>query len=358
VIGAAGGAAAAAALTPVVYAATNGDSAEEAPATSTASGSTADFPRTRTEAAADGATALSAAFPIGYAVARWEGARSGAAIRFAQGDWQPLDGDDCATVNGGGTLVAAPGTGERDAELRLPDDADGLRFLALDTALGPLRTMSVPAETTRMRGLAYLSRAAWGADESLRFSPEGEEIMPQTYYPVQTITVHHTATPNADPDPAATVRAIYEMHAVTNTWGDIGYHFLIDEDGRVYEGRFSGDDGLPAHDTGGDMVSGAHVGGYNSGNLGIALLGTLGSQSQGPTDASRDSLVALISVLTRIHGIDARGETTFVNPVDGVTADVPVISGHRDWMATECPGDDMYAELAAVRRLDTHQGNP
>jgi hypothetical protein len=80
-------------------------------------------------------------------------------------------------------------------------------------------------------------------------------------------------------DPAATIRAYYYLHANTNDGGDIGYHFLIDEAGRIYEGRYTGMDGIPAHDAGGKMVTAFHTSGFNSGNLGIALLGTFESQA-------------------------------------------------------------------------------
>ena len=62
--------------------------------------------------------------------------------------------------------------------------------------------------------------------------------------PVEWI-VHHTAGVNHDPDPAATVRAIFAYHAVVQGWGDIGYNFLVDADGRIYEGRHSGAPGDP-----------------------------------------------------------------------------------------------------------------
>ena len=62
---------------------------------------------------------------------------------------------------------------------------------------------------------------------------------------MQTLTVHHTVTANTDPDPAATVRAIYFFHCITEDFGDIGYHLLIDQAGTVYEGRYSGPDPVP-----------------------------------------------------------------------------------------------------------------
>ena len=137
------------------------------------------------------------------------------------------------------------------------------------------------------------ARAAWGADEGKRFKADGTENSPAVYQPAQALTVHHTDTQNEDPDPAATVRAIYQHHAITNDWGDIGYP----GGGRpaVYEGRWSGTDGLPAHDRQGRVVTGFHVAGFNPGNIGIALLGTL--VEQGPTEAAEAALVRLAGAM-------------------------------------------------------------
>lgn len=348
VIGAAGAVAAGAALTPVVFAATDSDSTDNSAAASGDSGTTPQkFPATRTEAAT-GTAETATAFAASYVGVRWTGAADGAGIKFtdgaAAGSWKPAAGG-CASVDGGGTALVAAQNATGYA-LKVPDGADGVRSLAIDTTDGSARTFEVPSEPTRVRGVGYLSRPAWGADEAKRYK-DGKVNSPETYYPLQTITVHHTDTPNADPDPAATVRAIYEYHAVTLDWGDIGYHFLIDEAGTVYEGRYSGDDVIPAFDTDGNLVTAFHTAGFNSGNLGIALLGTL--VDQGPTDAAKASLTRLIKVISRLKGLDPQGKTTFVNPVNGVTKDVSTISGHRDWLQTDCPGQTMYDLLDEVR---------
>ncbi|WP_258049543.1 N-acetylmuramoyl-L-alanine amidase [Streptomyces finlayi] len=252
------------------------------------------------------------------------------------------DGDPATRV---GVLV--PAGGAAGYELRVPDGAGDLRATALDTVNGPTVAASSAPATRRIGGVEYVTRAGWGADESLRFKADGSENSPQTYYPAQTLTVHHTAGVNGDPDPAATIRAYYHQHAITNDWGDIGYHFLIDEAGRIYEGRYSGADGLPAHDTTGKMVTAFHAAGYNSGNLGIALLGTFIDQSTAA--AARNSLTLLLAALSAVHDFDPQADVTFVNPVNGVKRNVPMISGHRDWLATECPGATLYSELPALR---------
>jgi hypothetical protein len=219
--------------------------------------------------------------------------------------------------------------------------------LAAAEAVAAGAAFAPPAAAAAAYDVEYVSRAEWGADEQKRFKADGAENSPALYCRAQALTVHHTDTANADPDPAATVRAIYEHHAVSNNWGDIGYHFLIDESGRIYEGRWSGDDGLPAHDRQGRVVTGFHVEGFNSGNLGIALLATLTDRP--PTDAAEASLVRLVAAMCRFHGLDPRARMTYSNPVSKATREVTTLAGHRDWMRTGCPGGTMYTRLPPVR---------
>jgi hypothetical protein len=241
-------------------------------------------------------------------------------------------------------LIAA---GDADAyQVRVPPDRARPRAVAINTTDGP-RRRSGPRPAAAGAATPVVSRAQWGADESLRFDASGNETFPPTYHPAQKLTVHHTDTANGDPDPAATVRAIYRYHAVDRGFGDIGYHFLVAEDGRVFEGRWSGTDGDPAHDAAGDVVTAAHVGGWNSGNVGVALLGTLTSQP--PTTSARSSLESLLADLAGRHRIDPQGDGTYTNPVNGATWTGPNIPGHRDFAATECPGGALYAQLPSIR---------
>ncbi|MER7998230.1 peptidoglycan recognition family protein [Streptomyces sp. NPDC095613] len=316
-------------------------------------------PRTRAKRVTGAAArAVRADFPIEYVAVDWSGPRRGAGIRLLQRDgsrgaWTALRPVCAAGADGGAgdparsVRALVPVGGAAGYELRLPDGATDVRTTAIDTVNGPAVYVSPAARAQPFPGLDIITRAEWGADESLRFKPDGSENSPQTYYPAQTLTVHHTAGANGDTDPAATIRAYYYLHAIVNDWGDIGYHFLIDEAGRVYEGRYTGTDGIPAHDAGGKAVTAFHTAGYNSGNLGIALLGTF--EGQGPTAAARQSLTTLLASLSDYHGFDPRAAVTFVNPVNGVTKDVQMISGHRDWLATECPGTVMYGDLPALR---------
>jgi N-acetylmuramoyl-L-alanine amidase len=263
-------------------------------------------------------------------------------------------GPDGATASNRALLVA-PGTTEYEVVL-IGEGATGL-VTELNTVDGPvmattgepLAAMPLPDGTTCP--VTYLPRAAWGADEGLRFSG-GVEVWPAEYAPTQALTVHHTAGANNDPDPAGTVRAIYHYQSVTLGWGDIGYHLFIDEQGLVYEGRWSGANPVPVFDTtvpaGTDpgLVVAGHVGGYNTGNLGVCLLGNL--TNQGPTPAARATLVTVLASLARVCQIDPEVVVNYVGPT-GNTRTVLGVSGHRDWAATECPGNNFYPQLPAVR---------
>src|SRR5829696_581798 len=285
---------------------------------------------------------VSAGFPIDFVGVVADGDLHGGAVRFRRdgrwGPWHDLEADGVqATDAWASGLVSA---GDADAfAVRGLGRGRRARAIAINTTDGPVESST--AVTACADDTAIVTRCEWGADESwMTWAPE--------FYPLQKLTVHHTATTNGDTDPAATMRAIYRYHAVERGYGDIGYQYLIDESGRVYEGRYSGSDAVPAHDASGStVVTAAHVGGYNSGNAGVALLGTLTSVPAAP--AARQALEALLRDLSARHRIDPHGATTYVNPVNGVQKAVANISGHRDWAATECPGDRLYVELPAIR---------
>lgn len=300
-------------------------------------------------------------FPIGYLGVVWTGGGD-CSVRFqtANGwsDWRPVPHADTPDPDSAVSLV--PGGGAQGYEVRPPAGAADVRIVAINTTDGPRHRAAAPpaiglalAESARQGTFRYLARAGWGADESLRLRPNGAELLPSQYFPVQAFTVHHTVTSNHDPDPAATVRAIAYFHTITRDFGDVGYHLLIDEGGTVYEGRWSGADPFPvfggASESGGPplMNNAAHVGGFNAGNVGIALIGDL--TGTGPTPAARNSLVEVLAGLTSVTGVDPLAQVDYVNPIGGDTRRVPAIAGHRDWKATACPGGAFYPDLHTLR---------
>jgi N-acetylmuramoyl-L-alanine amidase len=236
------------------------------------------------------------------------------------------------------------------SDLRELSGADARRATAAASAARNAQP-TFESATSAVPQPAVIPRSGWGADESLRFDSSGNEIWPPAFYPVQKLIVHHTATQNNDPDPPATIRSIYYYHAITQGWGDIGYNFLIDEAGNVYEGRYSRPyapgESPSGQDLNGNGVTGAHAQGYNSGTVGIALLGTLSNQDATP--AARDALERLLAWEADERGIDPEGSALYTNPVSGMQATFPNIAGHRDVGATECPGGTFYATLPTIR---------
>lgn len=307
-------------------------------------------PRTLAHIAPVGAAPVTPGFPIDFVGVQWDGDASGGAIRFRHGEqWSPWTGLTEDGVEVAGTFASGLVWGADAAayQVRLPIGAAQPRAVAINTTNGPPVTIGARPGDAAGAAVSVIRRLEWGADESLRFDASGNEIWPPDYYPAQKLTVHHTATLNGDPNPAATVRAIYRYHAVDRGFGDIGYQYLIDEAGRVYEGRWSGTDPDPGHDAAGRAVTAAHVGGYNSGNVGAALLGTLTTQE--PSVAARSALESLLADLASRHGLDPMGSSTYTNPVNGAKWSGPNIPGHRDWEATECPGGALYVILPAIR---------
>ena len=152
------------------------------------------------------------------------------------------------------------------------------------------------------------------------------------------LTFHHAAGYSATTyeEGLAQVKAIQDLHQNVRGWSDIGYQFVIDRSGRVYQGRpFLDASTTLAQEP--VLALGAHVGGYNSGNIGICMLGCYhppeGSYcTETPTAESLDAYVTMFAFLSERYGPDATA-----------------VRGHRDWSATACPGDTNYALLPQVR---------
>jgi hypothetical protein len=249
-----------------------------------------------------------------------------------------------------GALVRA---GDADA-YQVRGDAIGVEAMAINTTDGPRPLVWRPPEA-RASHLAQpppIPRALWGADEDLRFNGNVEKGT-RTFYPTQKLIVHHTVTANEDSDPAATVRAIYYDHVVNRDFVDIAYNFLIDAQGRIYKGRYSGPQDTKTQDTvtgengSGYGVTGAHTGGFNSGTMGIAILGNYVSTPI--PAAAHQALVQHLAWEAEHHVLPPLGSGTYTNPESGVTKVTSNISGHRDWAPTQCPGETFYQALPAIR---------
>jgi serine protease len=146
--------------------------------------------------------------------------------------------------------------------------------------------------------------------------------------------IHHTVTANNDPNPKATIRAIYYYHAVTRGWGDIGYNFLVDSDGIIYEGRY-----------GGDGVAGAHALGYNVGSVGIGVLGDFRYIS--PNKKVRNALHKIAVWKFYTHNVDPDKATNFGNPL----RTLPSVFYHGQVSNTACAGIYLNNFTPSLKKL-------
>jgi hypothetical protein len=191
-------------------------------------------------------------------------------------------------------------------------------------------------------------RLSWGADESIRRN------QPSYADAVRFSIVHHTAGRNgySRAEAAAIVKAIQLYHVQGNGWNDIGYNFLVDRFGTVYEGRFGGVD---------RNVVGAHARGFNTGSVGIAVLGTYGGS--GPSRAALEAVANLVAWRLDLAHVDPAGLLTFISGgserfASGIPVLLRTVSGHRDTGFTECPGDAFYAQLNTLAAEAARTGLP
>ena len=232
-----------------------------------------------------------------------------------------------------GSLVSTPGA--TFLQYRTYDSAGNLAPLPgfeidyIDATAGPsLEQVANPALTPEFSPPPLITRAGWGADESLRFSTGGEERFPVEYQPVEHVIIHHADTANFN-DPVLEMRSIYYFHAITRGWGDIAYNYLVDFMGNVYEGR-----------VGGEGAVGCHAEGYNAGSCGICLMGRFFDDPATPE--MHNAIVWVSSWAAR--NLDPSGAAPFYD----ITS-LPTICGHRDVNNTTCPGDEFYVQLDTVR---------
>ena len=236
-------------------------------------------------------------------------------------------------------------TGPSDRiEYRLHGKVQRLRayFVRSPEVRIPLRRISMTGSPP------LIGREAWGANEAIRRAP------PSYATALQFALVHHTAGTNSytASQSAAIVRGIEVYHVKGNGWNDIGYNFLVDKYGQVFEGRYGGID---------KPVIGAHAEGFNTGSVGVAVLGTYGASA--PPAVARTALANLLAWRLDIAHVDPKSTLTWVSGgnarfASGVPVFIRAVSGHRDTGFTTCPGAALYAQLDAIARQAQSAGLP
>ena len=285
---------------------------------------------------------------------RWRGGGEVAAslrVRRAGGRWSrwlPMGHDS----GPGGTDPAWAG-GADALQLRLSRRPRGLRahFVDVVDRGRPQRRRARVAQTQiPPTPPEIVPRAAWGAEGCV------PRVRPRVGR-VEFGMVHHTVSANAyaPEDGPGMILAICRYHRNANGWNDIGYNFLVDRYGRIYEGRAGGID---------QAVAGAQAQGWNSVSTSVANVGTF--TAEGQTPAALSALGRLLAWKLGVHGVATQGQVTLTSPggggsnrhAAGAQVTYQRISGHRDGNATSCPGDALYAQLPEIRRIAAQGGSP
>ncbi len=242
-----------------------------------------------------------------------------------------------AGVRGGTEPLIVPSSSGIQARVRLegatPED---LRLDLVDGDAAALRSRSrASTAAIDVGGVSIRPRSAWGANESLK-------TCCLDYGEVEAGFVHHTVTLNgySRAEVPGILRSIYAFHVNSRGYRDIGYNFLVDRFGRVWEGRAGGVE---------RAVVGAHTFGYNHVAFAASAIGTYSGAA--PSPAMLDAFTELFAWKLGMHGVD---------PLASIRLEgrqVRTVSGHRDVNSTECPGGRLYDELPQLRqRVDRAMG--
>lgn len=241
------------------------------------------------------------------------------------------------------------GASTEDVTVDLIDATGAERSLAqrtTDALRAAFSPAAAPAHAAPGRP-SIVTRAQWGANEAWR------DGSPRYASRVRFGVVHHTAGSNGytRSQAPAVVRGIYKFHTWTRGWSDIGYQFLVDKFGTIYEGRHGGVT---------KAVIGAHAGGFNTGSFGVSLIGNYTSAR--PTSAQQAALAQLLAWKFELHHIDPLGTLSRTSGGSsryraGTVVKLHTLSGHRDVSSTTCPAGG-YDLLRGLREEIARRSGP
>ena len=192
-------------------------------------------------------------------------------------------------------------------------------------------------------------RSGWGANERI--------VRADPYYAerLQLALVHHSAgeRPASPAESAAIVAGIQRFHIKVNGWNDIGYNFLVDPFGQIFEGRGGGVDA---------NVVGAHARGFNRGAVGVALMGDYHTGGT-PTPEALAALATLLAWRLDVAHLDPATLRGIISGGSGLHPPETVVTlrsvaGHRDTDFTACPGDHLFPHLDGVATTAAAIGLP
>ncbi|GAA0307224.1 N-acetylmuramoyl-L-alanine amidase [Kineococcus aurantiacus] len=215
---------------------------------------------------------------------------------------------------------------------------------ALRTTLSAADAQADEQDAALLAGAAQpviRSRADWGADESLRKGVPGYGDT------IKAVVVHHTADGGSysQADVPAVMRSMYRYHTVSLGWSDLGYNFVVDRFGGIWEGRAGGIT---------RPVIGAHAGGFNTDTFGVSMIGDFTSVA--PTEATLNSVAAVIAWKFSMYGLPAGGSAQLTSAgggtaryAAGTTVTLRTINAHRDVGFTACPGNVGFTKMGTIR---------
>ena len=235
--------------------------------------------------------------------------------------------------------ATADGVAPADLELTVVDPgvdtAPAYDEPAIDTGELPSARMAAavsaaagtPADVTPEPRI--YSRSQWGADERLR------DPSSLRYGEVHAGFVHHTVNANAydREDVPAILRGIYAYHTRSLGWSDVGYNYLVDRFGRIWEGRYGGVD---------RPVVGAHTLGYNDDAFAMSAIGNF--ETARPSEPMLRAYQRLFAWKLSVHGVRADDGRQWVS-----SDWFPAVNGHRDAGQTACPGRYLYERIGDIR---------
>jgi hypothetical protein len=218
------------------------------------------------------------------------------------------------------------------------------RFLTMHAG-----TADQPAQAATLQP-AIISRVQWGANPAYLNLP-----CPGVAPVLKMAFIHHTDTTNSytKSQSAGIVRGIFAYHTKSRGYCDIGYNFLIDKYGQIFEGRLGGIS---------NNVIGAHTGGYNYESFGISLMGQYSAAR--PSSAMMSALVRLlawrldIAHVPAIGSVDMKAGSGNDHTPPGTVVRLNRISGHRNVSYTNCPGNYVYSQMSWIRSHVNAMGLP
>jgi hypothetical protein len=230
------------------------------------------------------------------------------------------------------------------------DVADDEPPISAPSVIAPRIDPNTPAPPFRI-----IPRSEWIGQNNELATSRREALWPSEYKEVDQFIIHHTGVALRDTnsdgqlsgaDFRLLAQGVYNWQAKTRGWGDVGYQFLVDPFGNVYEGRAGGDGTIGGHTLRSSSCTkyGSAVG-YNRGSIGIALLGNY--ESDTITEAARETIATLIATKAREFIVPPNRSAYFTDRT------LPAIIGHKDVSCTACPGAALYGSLTDIRTRAT-----